>query len=190
MKCCFCAAMAATLGAVAAPVEVSNLPPWTFADTEVSTNLAFRVDRSPVEDFAFALTLSATPSNNVQIAFGRDADADGALGVRECALAVGWDCGAWVMRRPTAEDLLLPSATTNAVKTLAVVVHVSDGRARRLSCKEDGVPVAWEFPGGDAPEWLFDPSWNMLRATVRGVDAANESICAQVTVDGTRIILR
>ena len=42
---------------------VSELPPSGFADTEVSTNLAFVVDRSTMTRIEFTVALEATPTS-------------------------------------------------------------------------------------------------------------------------------
>ena len=84
----------AASGGVAA-VSGATLPPVSFADAETSTNVPFAVGRDGARLLAFTLSCRATPTNGVEVAFGRDADSDGALGVEEADFAVGWDCGAW-----------------------------------------------------------------------------------------------
>ena len=64
-----------------------------FADTEVTTNIPVNVFRSDVRGLDVSVELCATPSNNVQVAFGRDADGDGVLAPEESDLVVGWECG-------------------------------------------------------------------------------------------------
>ena len=84
-------------------VTVEPLPPCEYADTEVSTNLAIDVSHENMGSLEVVLTANATSSNNVQIAFGVDADGDGALGSLEAEVVVGWDCGAWFVRDERAE---------------------------------------------------------------------------------------
>ena len=43
--------------------------------------------------------LLASPSNNVEVAFGTDADGDGVLDLWETDCVIGWDCGAWFVRK-------------------------------------------------------------------------------------------
>ena len=83
----------------ASAVSVAPLPQSAYADTEVSTNIAFVVDRAMMTRIEFTVALDATPTNNVEIAFGADADEDGVLAPRETRLVVGWDCGAWFVRK-------------------------------------------------------------------------------------------
>ena len=79
-------------------VTVSLLPPSEFADTEVSTNMAFVVERPAMTRIEFTVALDATPTNNVEIAIGTDANGDGNLAVEEVAHVFGYDCGKWFKR--------------------------------------------------------------------------------------------
>lgn len=74
------------------------LPPAVHADTETVTNVPFAVALDAAGRLSFDLVCRATPSNNVEVAFGRDADGNGRLDVGEEDCIVGWDCGAWFVR--------------------------------------------------------------------------------------------
>ncbi len=52
------------------------LPSWEFADTEVSTNIVRRFSTEISGIFTYGITFDGTESNNIEIAFGEDADAD------------------------------------------------------------------------------------------------------------------
>ncbi len=80
---------------LAASFAVPGMPEAEWDDTEVVTNAALPVVRADSRVFAFSLELDATESNNVEVAFGRDADNDGGLSRAETDLLVGWDCGEW-----------------------------------------------------------------------------------------------
>ena len=77
MKKCLLVAvgLAARIGLGA--VEVGGLPAWELADTEVSTNVPFAFPPVAARHFLLSLELAGTPSNNVQVAFGRDANTNG-----------------------------------------------------------------------------------------------------------------
>ena len=85
----------ATLALYARTVAVPKLPAPTFLDTEISTNIAITAWTEQMRALKIVLLLDATPSNNVQVAFGSDADADGYLFDEETELTLGWDCGEW-----------------------------------------------------------------------------------------------
>ena len=96
---CFIAAAETARGTVA----VAPLPAAEYADTEVSTNVCLVVTQKLSAGdnrrcFDVSLSLMATPTNNVEIAFGVDIDEDGVLGRRERDFVLGWDCGAWFWR--------------------------------------------------------------------------------------------
>ena len=78
--------------------QLATPAPSGCADTESSINVA--VTNWPGLGRRIYLTLSAvaTPSNNVQIAFGKDADADGVLAPEETQVTLGFDCGEWFVR--------------------------------------------------------------------------------------------
>ena len=54
--------------ASARPLEVAQLPACAFADTEVSTNFAFVVERPEMTQIEFAVALDASPTNCVEVA--------------------------------------------------------------------------------------------------------------------------
>ena len=101
-------------------VEVGALPGAEFADTEVSTNVVLSVGAARNRRLVFSVELQASPSNNIEVAVGCDADADGRLSLAESALVVGYDCGEWFvsglqravhllpLRRPPLPQSLLP----------------------------------------------------------------------------------
>lgn len=172
------------------PVGLGPLPAWDCLDTEVSTNAAFVVGGPDNRYLMFELELYATPSNNVQVAFGRDADDDGVLSGSETALIVGWDCGEWVALGARPQDAVRsPASTTNITKRLQWNLHEGNGIPRKLTVAENGTPIR-HFDGVRPPDWFFDSSWDTVRLTVRGTDAPNERFRAQMIAPGTRISIR
>ena len=66
---------------------------------------------------------------------------------------------------------------------------VCPGRPRRLAVSENGVPVFAEL--ADAPEpWFHSSGWDMLRLTVRGVDAPQEDVRVGMEISGYTIRMR
>ena len=57
-----------------------------------------------------------SPTNAVQVAFGRDADADGDLAPEETEVRVGCDCGEWLGGGEGAFDLKCPKLSWNLAK--------------------------------------------------------------------------
>ncbi len=137
-------------------VEVAGLPGAEFADTEVSTNVALSVGAARNRRLVFSVELQASPSNNVEVAVGCDADADGRLSLAESALVVGYDCGEWFVR--------------SAAKDSAEIVAVSDsGTFRRVY---------------ELRSRRVDPSWNLVKVTRRGFGTTNERAAVEPTESG------
>ena len=166
-----------------------GLPPWEKADTEVTTNCPFALEQSNVRHFRFRLGCIGTPSNNVQVAFGRDANTNGVLEIAETGLAVGWDCGQWVLRGFTTNDWSVAGVTTNEMKSLEFDLGISRARAKRLAVSENGVLFAWDLPS-KLPPWMYSKDWDMLRLTVRGIDPPEESVRAEIEISGNQILIR
>ena len=144
------------LAACSFAVEVAGLPGAEFADTEVSTNVALSVGAARNRRLVFSVELQASPSNNVEVAVGCDADADGRLSLAESALVVGYDCGEWFVR--------------SAAKDSAEVVAVSDsGTFRRVY---------------ELRSRRVDPSWNLVKVTRRGFGVTNERVAVEPTESG------
>ena len=161
MKAVLCALLLAVSGAASAAVAVGPLPAPDYADTEVSTNFAFSVGEGQSRGIVFTVELQATPSNNVEVAIGVDANGDGRLSVDESGLCVGYDCGTWFVRSASGDAI-----TTTGVADSGVFRRTYRVRARRVN-----------------------PQWNLVKATRRGVDASAESVLVESAEQGFRVRL-
>lgn len=158
-----CCSVVAAAYAVTAPMP----PPSPYADTEAVTNVSFSAGLAGDNVFAFALELDATPSNNVEVAFGRDANGNGALDDSEAAFAVGWDCGEWFFR-DIAADVADSCAGSCGRKKLEWDIRLDQSLyPKALRAQADG--VALPFP---MTATMYDPSWNVACITARGFDNA------------------
>ena len=144
-----CAALFSTCAALA--VEVAAPPEAEFADTEVSTNVAFAVGAHANRKLVFTLELQASPSNNVEVAIGCDADGDGHLSIEESDLTVGYDCGVWFVCSAEKD-----AVTSEAVFDTGTFRRVYEIRSRHV-----------------------DPSWNLVKVTRRGFGVANENVTVE-----------
>ena len=168
-----------------------TLPPVTHFDTETSTNMPFAVGVDGAGRFTLSLSCLATPSNNVEAAFGRDVDQDGVLSLGETVFVVGWDCGAWFLRQGCdgnrIEEL---SASTNDMKTL--ILHLrfgASGHPRRLEAMADGQSAFAQF-AVDPPPWLNIRSCDFMRLNGRGLEGHGESFETRTTIDAIAIRYR
>ena len=150
------------LAACSFAAEVSALPDAVFADTEVSTNFTFTIGAVANRKLAFTLEMQASPSNNVEVAIGCDADGDGHLSLDGSGLTVGYDCGEWFVRS-AAKD----AVTTAVVSDAGTFRRVYEVRSRQV-----------------------DPSWNLVKVTRRGVGVANESVAVNPAETGFGLTIR
>lgn len=135
-------------GADTLPVAI---PLPVFADTEAVTNIAV----PPLGDkqyFKVSLDFSASPSNCLTVAFGRDADGDGSLSLREQAAELGWD-GAWFIRRKGASAWeRFGLAGTDGRHLFEASQRLRRAQPeQQLSLSADGAPLAF---GNGTGTWL------------------------------------
>ena len=160
MKVSLCL-LAVLVSACSFAVEIAALPGAEFADAEVSTNVAFAVGAANGR-LRFSVELQASPSNNVEIAIGCDADGDGRLSLAESALVVGYDCGEWFVRSAANDGV-----THSDVADAGTFCRTYEVRSR-----------------------CIDPSWSMVKVTRRGLGAADESVAAELCPLGFGITIR
>lgn len=169
----FALCAAASAGVLALVVHPATLPPSSWADTEVSTNVPFAAGPAGtwLRDFHVGMSFLSTPSNNVQFAFGRDADGDGVLSIAEMDLLLGWDCGMWRLGDESRRE----TVTENDMKDLSWTLRMRDGSPHSLEVSECGMSLT-TVTNASVLAGLYDPAWNLVRITVRGVDQAAERL--------------
>ena len=146
-------------------VTVSALPQSEYADTEVSTNIAFAVERPAMTRIEFTVALDATPTNNVEVAIGTDANGDGNLAVEEAAYVFGWDCGRWFKR----EGELFDCSDCSIVRLNA------EGRVEKSFVLK---------------KRQLDTAWNLVKVTRRGCGATCELVEAKGRKPGLKLEVR
>ena len=171
-----------------------RLPEPIFADTEVSTNVAMRAWTERTRMFNVVLSFDATPSNNVQAAFGTDESADGNLSDEEAGLTLGWDCGEWFIASADATNRFTAApAGTETRKELSFLMTLgADGLPRALELTDGTSPLA--FVGLNLspppPAWMFSKDWDLLKVVARGTDEQNEQITVVLSNDAVMLLLR
>ena len=157
-------AMVLLLPLAAFAVTVGQLPQSEYADTEVSTNIAFAVERPAMTRIEFTVALDATPTNNVEVAIGTDENSDGNLSVEESAYAFGYDCGSWFCRE--RDENKIERSTVN-LQPQPRLSHTFVLRRRQL-----------------------DTAWNLVNVTRRGCGAAFELVKADGKLPGFKLEVR
>ena len=194
----FCAL---ALSVFALPPMQPTLPPVAYLDTETVTNVPFTAWQQHLWHFTFKLAFNATPSNNVEMAFGTDGGTgttgilpveDGELSPDERDLVVGWDCGMWFVENgTTGERVAAAPAGGCGAHELTVRMRIDHhGAVDDVRFLDNDVAVFAEF-AASKPSWLHSPAWNRLRLVGRGENVrAGERFFAQITPQGTSVKLR
>ena len=143
-------------------VTIPGLPQSAFADTEVSTNIVFVVERPAMTRIEFTVALDATPTNNVEVAIGTDANSDGNLAVEEAAYVFGYDCGAWFARSAGLEGL-------------GSLEGLGGGRVEKTFVLK---------------RRQLDTAWNLVKVTRRGCGSACELVEAKGRKPGFKLEVR
>ena len=149
-------------------VTVSALPQSEYADTEVSTNIAFAVERPAMTRIEFTVALDATPTNNVEVAIGTEANSDGNLAVEEAAYVFGYDCGAWFARSAGLEGL-------GSLECLGSLEGLGGGRVEKTFVLK---------------RRQLDTAWNLVKVTRRGCGAVCELVEANGRKPGFKLEVR
>ena len=184
-------ALSSALPAVGGTVPLPEAPAPAFADLESVTNAPIRaamLQRSRV--FEGRISLFATPSNAVEVAFGTARNGDGVLHPGDESFSVGWEGGAWFLSSPTNRicSAILEGAAT---RTLAFTLRVSEtGAPHSLTLSATGAGDAFASLVTFPPAWMFSRSWDTVRLTVRGVDEQAESVSVQFNTDPWVLIMR
>lgn len=178
--------LSVVLSAHAAVLTVSELPISSFVDTEVSTNVAFSTGSEEVRVFSLSLELNAAASNNVVVAFGCDVDGSGSLDRCEMDAVVGWDSGSWFWRdRRAGEEAR--TARVEGMRKLEALFTLNPRRQAKAIAARDGDGVVFSGP---IPITMFDPNWNTMRVTARGVVAPNGIVVSRTSVYGFGVVVR
>ena len=163
----------------AARVVVQSLPEAVRPLAEVETNVVFSVGASRDNLWRLSVELDASVSNCVEVVLGCDADEDGALGIDEGGLSVGWSCGEWFWRDRRGGG----------------AGRIADGEGMRridwtlrLAADKSARSVDGNVFSGAVAPTFFNGDWNMLRVVSRG--AGSLRVESKMAVDALRLRIR
>ena len=181
----------AVAAALAWQTPVGPAPAPVFIDMERSTNVQIQAETiQQCRVFECSLSLLATPSNAVDIAFGMSRNGDGVLQSGDETFAIGWEGGAWFVASATNQICSVQQEGA-ARRSLSLSLHVSeDGVPRKLSLSADGAGNAFSAIIDLPPEWMFSREWDAIRLTVRGACDSVESASVRFGPNPAFIILR
>ena len=174
-------------------VELPQLAAPEFIDTEVSATHRLEQPAFGLRGLDFRLDFNGTPSNNVEVTFGRDLDANGSLAPHETDVIVGWECGRYFIERfRTGERIEEANVGTNDVER-SLAWHYTlrkSGKVFKAFTATNEVGAVFAQVSTNAPAWLYSRDWNLMRLTARGVDVQGERFEVEVRSSGFSINLR
>ena len=177
-------AMVLFLPVAAFAVTVEPLPTSEYADTEVSTNISFVVDRSMMTRIEFTVALEATPTNNVEVAIGTDENGDGNLAVEEAAYVFGYDCGTWFERSQSKSKVVVEQWNSS---TCSAGQPEQEGN---VLCSTSTSRFDYSSHTFILKKRKLDTAWDTVKVTRRGCGAACELVKAEGRKPGFKLEVR
>ena len=176
--------LSALAWAEALSFDASNLS--SYADTEATTNVVFNAGDSDDRLFRLSLELNAKSDNNVSVVFGTDADANGVLDREEADAVVGWDSGSWFYQ-DRVSGAEAHTARTDGRCRLNWELTLNPHKAAKSIKATDANGVVFT---GAIPAAMFNPDWNLMQVTARGLTEPNGIVVNAVLGWGFNVILR
>ena len=158
----------------------------SYADTEATTNVVFSAGDTDDRLFRLSLELNATADNNVSVVFGTDANANGVLDREEADAVVGWDSGSWFyLDHVTGAEAHVSRAEGR--HRLDWELTLNPHKAAKSIKATDANGVVFK---GAIPAAMFNPDWNLMQVTARGLTEPNGIVVNEVLGWGFNVILR
>ena len=182
----------AVSAAFARQIVIPTLPVSPFADTEVSTNVVIHGSRTDVRDVQIHIQLEGTPTNNLEVAFGCDANTNGVLDVSEIETVYGWRGGRYFIENVRAWDRIeTPAAATAPCGVIDIQIQNNKHFAPRHFAATCGGETAFAtLSTTPPPAWLFRNEWNMVRVVRRGAGTPSEWVRCDVRHNSFAIKVR
>ena len=170
---CLIALLAAQCGVW--QISVPTMPVSPFADTEVSTNVP--INRTDINYADLEFSFAGTPTNNLELAFGTDVNANGVLEADEVETRFGWRSGRYFIENAVTWERF-ESAQTQGTQSLSVKMHLdvrwSPQQVKTTTVTGSNASVFGDLAVERPPEWLWRREWNLMRATRRGSEPPSD----------------
>ena len=178
--------------AFARRIVVPTMPVSPFADTEVSTNVVIHEGRTDVRNVQIHFQLEGTPTNNLEVAFGCDANTNGVLDVLEIETVYGWRGGRYFIENVRAWDRFETSAAASAQCGVIDIQLQNDKHfmPRSFAATCGGEPAFATLSSTPPPAWIFRNEWNRVRVVRRGAGTPSEWVRCDVKHDSFAIKVR
>ena len=178
--------------AFARQIVIPALPVSSFADTEVSTNVVIHEGRTDVRNVQIHFQLEGPPTNNLEVAFGCDANTNGVLDVSEIETVYGWRAGRYFVENVRAwERIETPAVATALCGVIDIQLQNDKHFVPRSFAATCGGELAFEtLSTTPPPTWLFRNEWNMVRVVRRGAGTPSEWVRCDVCHNSFAIKVR
>ena len=173
-------------------IVVPAFPTSIFADTEVSTNIVLHGCRTDTWKVDLHIQLAGTPTNDLEVVFGRDVNTNGVLDVEEIETMYGWRGGRYFIENVPAWERIEVEAATIALCSVCDI-HLENNSSvvpRRFTATCGGVAAFPELATTPPPAWLFREEWDMVRVTRRGAGVPSEWVRCDIEYASFAIRLR
>ena len=170
-------------------ILLPQTPVSTYEDTESSISAQLPALDENDREFSLSLSLIATASNHLEVAFGLDKNRDGELSLDESELLIGWSCGKWFFsdRRSDVTDVTdADGGEKSFVWRIRLDGEQKAKRAIAFADSQEVLAIAME----KCCSSYFNSHWNMVRVTSCGVDCLSENVKIVSTADGLLIRVR
>ena len=171
-------------------ILVPPQPVSPYLDTEVSTNCVLHRSRIDARTFDVQFQFEGTPTNSLEVAFGRDSNTNGVLDVQEIDTVYGWRGGRYFIENVRAWERIETVAATNALCGV-IDIHLENGAElvpRRFTASCGGEAAFTQF--ATPPSWLFRSDWTLMKVTRRGVGVPSEWIRCDIVYNCFTIRIR
>ncbi len=177
--------------ALARTIVLPAQPVSPFADTEVSTNVPINGADVSCSDLNFRF--AGTPTNNLELAFGTDANTNGVLEAEETESRFGWRSGGYFIENARTGELLVGAALEPS-QSFSIDVHLdvrySSQQVRRMNVSGVNAAAFGAIVSNVPPTWIWRREWNLMRATRRGMEPPSDWIEYSASHRGFAIRLR
>ena len=188
---CFLA-VAMPFAALARTILVPTQPVSPYLDTEVSTNFALHAGRTDTWVFDLRIQIAGTPTNDLEVAFGVDANTNGVLEVEEIETVYGWRGGRYFVENVPAWERIEVEAITNVLCGVCDI-HLENNASvvpKRFAATCGGVAAFGGLATIPPPAWLFKREWDMVRVVRRGMGVPSEWVRCDIEYQLLAISLR
>ena len=162
----------AAVAAAGSTHQLATPPPSEYVDAESSVNITLPTNEG--RHIKLTLAFDPSPTNAVQVAFGRDDDGDGDLAPEETVVRVGCDCGE-IQVKVEGEGEQWNWSTYSAGQS---------EQEGNILCSPSPLTFTLKQPKAVAARW------DLAKVTTHNVDGTNVAVTAKFYSTGFALILR